>query len=281
MSLHRSTRRDFLKMQGAGAISLAMFSTFAPRWQSYAADSPNERFKIGFVGCGGMGRGDARELAYFGDVVALCDVDREHAESFQHDGNITKKPNETQVVQDYRRVLERDDIEIIGIATPDHWHVKIAVEALLAGKHVFCQKPLTLTIAENQLIRKAVEKTGKTFLVGTQQRCDVDRFMKAAALVRKGLLGKINRVVVSLDQGPNRGPFPVAEIPDPSRFDWNMFLGQAPEVEFRWERARGTFRYWYDYSGGQFTDWGAHHIDCALWALGRDKHGAGPVEIDG
>ena len=281
MSLHRSTRRDFLKTQGAGAISLAMFSTFAPRWQTYAADSPNERFKIGFVGCGGMGRGDARELAYFGDVVALCDVDREHAESFQHDGNITKKPNETQVVQDYRRVLERDDIEIIGIATPDHWHVKIAVEALLAGKHVFCQKPLTLTIAENQLIRKAVEKTGKTFLVGTQQRCDVDRFMKAAALVRKGLLGKINRVVVSLDQGPNRGPFPVAEIPDPSRFDWNMFLGQAPEVEFRWERARGTFRYWYDYSGGQFTDWGAHHIDCALWALGRDKHGAGPVEIDG
>ncbi|MBQ8363741.1 MAG: Gfo/Idh/MocA family oxidoreductase, partial [Thermoguttaceae bacterium] len=258
-----------------------MFSTFAPRWQSYAADSPNERFKIGFVGCGGMGRGDARELAYFGDVVALCDVDREHAESFQRDGNITKKPNEALVVQDYRRVLERDDIEIIGIATPDHWHVKIAVEALLAGKHVFCQKPLTLTIAENQLIRKAVEKTGKTFLVGTQQRCDVDRFMKTAALVRKGLLGKINRVVVSLDQGPNRGPFPVAELPDPSQFDWNMFLGQAPEVEFRWERARGTFRYWYDYSGGQFTDWGAHHIDCALWALDRDKHGAGPVEIDG
>jgi len=281
MSLNRSTRRDFLKMQGAGAISLAMFSTFAPRWQSYAADSPNERFKIGFIGCGGMGRGDARELAYFGDVVALCDVDREHAESFQHDGNITKKPNEALVVQDYRRVLERDDIEVIGIATPDHWHVKIAVEALLAGKHVFCQKPLTLTIAENQLIRKAVEKTGKTFLVGTQQRCDVDRFMKAAALVRKGLLGKINRVVVSLDQGPNRGPFPVAELPDPSRFDWNMFLGQAPETSFRWERARGTFRYWYDYSGGQFTDWGAHHIDCALWALDRDKHGAGPVEIDG
>ena len=281
MSLNRSTRRDFLKMQGAGAISLAMFSTFAPRWQSYAADSPNERFKLAFIGCGGMGRLDAWELANFGDFVALCDVDRGRAESFQHDGRIAKKPNETQVVQDYRRILERDDIDVVGIATPDHWHVKIAVEALLAGKHVFCQKPLTLTIAENQLIRKAVEKTGKTFLVGTQQRCDVDRFMKTAALVRKGLLGKINRVVVSLDQGPNRGPFSVAEVPDPSRFDWNMFLGQAPEVEFRWERARGTFRYWYDYSGGQFTDWGAHHIDCALWALGRDKHGAGPVEIDG
>ena len=281
MSLNRSTRRDFLKTQAAGAISLAMFSTFAPRWQSYAADSPNERFKLAFIGCGGMGGLDARELANFGDFVAFCDVDRGRAEGFKNNARITKKPNETQVVQDYRRVLERDDIEVIGIATPDHWHVKIAVEALLAGKHVFCQKPLTLTIAENQLIRKAVAKTGKTFLVGTQQRCDVDRFMKASALVRKGLLGKINRVVVSLDQGPNRGPFPVAELPDPNRFDWNMFLGQAPEVEFRWERARGTFRYWYDYSGGQFTDWGAHHIDCALWALGRDKHGAGPVEIDG
>lgn len=277
----RSTRRDFLKTQGAGAISLAMFSTFAPRWQSYAADSPNERFKIGFVGCGGMGRSDARELAHFGDVVALCDVDLERAESFQHDENVVKKPNEAQVVQDYRRVLDRDDIEIVGIATPDHWHVKIAVEALLAGKHVFCQKPLTLTIAENQLIRKAVEKTGKTFLVGTQQRCDVAHFMTATLMVRKGMLGEIKRVVVSLDQGPARGPFPVDQAPDPSRFDWNMFLGQAPEADFRWPRARGTFRYWYDYSGGQLTDWGAHHIDCALWALGRDKHGAGPVEFDG
>ncbi len=281
MSSTRSTRRDFLKVQGAGAISLAMFSTFAPRRQSYAADSPNERFKIGFIGCGGMGRGDARELAYFGDVVALCDVDREHAESFQHDERVTKKPNETQVVQDYRRVLERDDVEVIGIATPDHWHVKIAVEALLAGKHVFCQKPLTLTIAENQLIRKAVEKTGKTFLVGTQQRCWRDRFMTATLMVRKGMIGDVKRVVVSLDQGPNRGPFPVDKLPDPSRFDWNMFLGQAPETEFRWERARGTFRYWYEYSGGQFTDWGAHHIDCALWALDRDKRGAGPIEFDG
>lgn len=281
MSLNRQTRRDFLKTQGAGAISLAMFSTFAPRWQSYATDSPNERFKIGFIGCGGMGRGDARELAHFGDVVALCDVDREHAESFQHDEYVTKKPNETQVVQDYRRVLERDDIEVIGIATPDHWHVKIAVEALLAGKHVFCQKPLTLTIAENQLIRQAVKKTGKTFLVGTQQRCATGHFMTATLMVRKGMLGKMKRVVVSLDQGPARGPFPVEKTPDPSRFDWNMFLGQAPETEFRWERARGTFRYWYEYSGGQFTDWGAHHIDCALWALDRDKHGAGPIEFDG
>ena len=279
----QTTRRNFLKTQGAGAISLAMFSTFAPRWQSYAADSPNERFKIGFIGCGGMGRGDARELAQFGDVVALCDVDRKHAESFQHDEYVTKKPNETQVVQDYRRVLERDDIEVIGIATPDHWHVKIAVEALLAGKHVFCQKPLTLTIAENQLIRKAVEKTGKTFLVGTQQRCWRDRFMTAALMVRKGMIGDIKRIVVTLDEAPRNhfGPFPVADLPDPSQFDWNMYLGQAPETEFRWERARGTFRYWYDYSGGQFTDWGAHHIDCALWALDRDKHGAGPVEFDG
>ena len=283
MSLNRSTRRDFLKMQGAGAISLAMFSTFAPRWQSYAADSPNERFKLAFIGCGGMGRLDAWELANFGDFVALCDVDRGRAESFQHDGRIAKKPNETQVVQDYRRILERDDIDVVGIATPDHWHVKIAVEALLAGKHVFCQKPLTLTIAENQLIRKAVEKTGKTFLVGTQQRYAVDQFMKATALVRKGLLGQIKRVVVSLDEAPtsNFGPFPVAEVPNPNQFDWNMFLGQAPEVEFRRERTHKTFRYWYDYSGGQLTDWGVHHVDCALWALGRDKHGAGPVEIDG
>ena len=275
-----SSRRDFLKAQAVGVVSAAMCSTFSPLQtvRSYA-DSPNDRFKIGFIGCGGMGTGDAGDLARFGDIVALADVKTERLDYFKSNPNIVSKPNEVFVTQDYRRVLERDDVEIVGISTPDHWHVKIAIEALQAGKHVFCQKPLTLTIEENKLIRKAVKKYGKVFQVGTQQRADRDHFMLATLMVRKGLLGDIKRVVVTLNTGPQAGPFPVEPIPE--SLDWNMFLGQAPYVDYRASRATGAFRYWYEYSGGQFTDWGAHHIDCALWALDQLGVGKGLVEIDG
>ena len=272
----QTTRRAFLK--ASSVFPIAMFSTFNSLQQAYSADSPNERFKIAFIGCGGMGTWDAHELSEFGDMVALADVDLRHAEACRHNAGVVRNPDECFVTQDYRRILERDDIEVVGIATPDHWHVKIAVEALLAGKHVFCQKPLTLTIAENKLIRDAVAKTGKTFQVGTQQRLMKDHFMLSTLMVRKGLLGDIKRITVILHTGPEGGPFDVESIPD--ELDWNMFLGQAPYVDFRPQRSAGTFRYWYEYSGGQFTDWGAHHIDCALWALDQLGKGRGPIEYD-
>ena len=280
INLNHTTRRNFLKTQAVGVVSAAMCSTFNPfpSVSSYA-QSPNDRFKIGFIGCGGMGTGDASDLAHFGDIVALADVKQERLDYFKSNSNIVSKPDEVYVTQDYRKVLERDDVEIVGISTPDHWHVKIAIEALQAGKHVFCQKPLTLTIEENKLIRKAVKKYGKVFQVGTQQRADKNHFMLATLMVRKGLLGDIKRVVVTLNTGPKAGPFPVEAVPE--TLDWNMFLGQAPYVEYRAPRATGSFRYWYDYSGGQFTDWGAHHIDCALWALDQLGVGKGPIEIDG
>ncbi len=273
----QTSRRSFLK--AASVAPLAMFSTFAPLQRGYSADSPNERFKIGFIGCGGMGSWDAHELAEFGDMVAVADVDINRAEACRHNEGVVKKPDECMVTQDYRRLLDRDDIEVVGIATPDHWHVKIAIEALQAGKHVFCQKPLTLTIEENKLIRKAVAKYGKVFQVGTQQRLMKDHFMLATLMVRKGLLGGIKRVTVHLNTGPKGGPFPVETIPE--NIDWNFFLGQAPYTEYRASRTHGTFRYWYEYSGGQLTDWGAHHIDCALWALDQLGVGKGPIEYDG
>lgn len=273
----KSSRRSFLKT--SGAASLAMFSTFSPLQQVYSAESPNERCKIGFIGCGGMGTWDAHELSAFGDVVAVADVNLTHATNCQHNEGVVRKPNECMVTQDYRKLLERNDIEVVGIATPDHWHVKIAIEALLAGKHVFCQKPLTLTIAENKLIRKAVAQSGKVFQVGTQQRLMKNHFMLATLMVRKGLIGGVKRITVNLNTGPQGGPFKVENVPDD--LDWNFFLGQAPYAEYRPQRASGTFRYWYEYSGGQFTDWGAHHIDCALWALDQLGVGRGPIEYDG
>ena len=281
MSNHNSdqcTRRSFLKAQASGALSLALYSTFNSTQRVYSADSPNDRPKIGFIGCGGMGGGDARDLAHFGDIVAVADVNIDKAENFRANKDIVSKKDEAFATQDYRRVLDRNDIEVVGISTPDHWHVKIAIEALQAGKHVFCQKPLTLTIEENKLIRRAVKKYGKVFQVGTQQRLDKDHFMLATLMVRKGLLGRIKRVVVSLNTGPTGGPFPVAQVPQ--NLDWNMFLGQAPMVDYRPQRAAGTFRYFYEYSGGILTDWGAHHVDCALWALDQLGNGRGLVEVD-
>ena len=271
----RVTRRSILK--GAGVMPLAMFAAYSPLQKAYPVDSPNERCKIGFIGCGGMGSWDAHELAELGDMVALADADITRAQACQNNQGVVKNPSECLVTQDYRKVLERNDIEVVGIATPDHWHVKIAIEALLAGKHVFCQKPLTLTIEENKLIRKALAKTGKTFQVGAQQRSMKDHFMLATLIVRKGLLGDLKRIIVYLNTGPEGGPFQTAPIPE--SLNWDLFLGQAPYVDYIPQRGFGSFRYWYEYSGGQLTDWGAHHIDCALWACDQLGKGKGPVEF--
>ena len=214
----------------------------------------------------------------FGDIVAICDVDRRHAEEAKNDTHIGN--NRADVYSDYRKVLDRKDIDVVSVVTPDHWHSKIAIEALQAGKHVFCQKPLTLTLKENQLIRNACHAYPKlVFFVGTQQRSDRQRFLRAINMVQKGLLGKIERITAGINPGAKGGPFSTAK--PPRELDWNMWLGQAPLVEYRKERCHHDFRWWYEYSGGKFTDWGAHHVDIATWALNEDQHGHGPTEIDG
>ncbi len=225
-----------------------------------------------------MGTGDAHDINNYADIVAVCDVDSGRAATAKADPNIGK--GTADAYGDYRKVLERDDIDVVSIVTPDHWHVKIAIEALEAGKHVFCQKPLTLTLDENRLIRQACKKhDNKVFMVGTQQRSDRDLFLRAVNMVRKGLLGDISKVTVGIDGSPAGGPFPVAK--PPSELDWPMWLGQAPLVDYREKRCHYEFRWWYEYSGGKFTDWGAHHVDIATWALGLEKEGSGPVKIDG
>ena len=212
------------------------------------------------------------------DVLAVCDVDSNHANRAKNHGRIGK--GKADAYGDYRKVLERKDIDVVSVVTPDHWHVKIAIEALQAGKHVFCQKPLTLTLEENQLIRNACKKFDKqVFFIGTQQRSSRPHFLRAINMVQKGLLGKIKNIKVSIGGGDRGGPFPVAK--PPANLDWNMWLGQAPKVDYRQKRCHYQFRWWYEYSGGKFTDWGAHHVDIATWAIKQDGPGQGPIEIDG
>ncbi len=274
----KHSRRDFLKKSVAAAAAGGAVPYFCWSPRALANASANDRPRIGCIGLGGMGTVDAQEgHSHFGDIVALCDVDSRHADRAKNDREIGKGKADT--CWDYRKVLDRNDIDVVCIATPDHWHVKIAIEALQAGKHVFCQKPLTLTLEENQLIRAACKKSDKVFVVGTQQRSQRDLFLRAVNMVQKGLLGKITKITVGVNGCPTGGPFP--KVAPPKELNWDFWLGQAPKVDYIKHRCHGDFRWWYEYAGGKFTDWGAHHVDIAQWAIQCDKQGTGPVEIDG
>jgi predicted dehydrogenase len=270
-----SNRRRFLKGSAAFAATTPYFTCTR---STSAQTSQNDRPIIGGIGLGGMGSGDCRGHSRYGDVVAIADVDEKHALRARDDDAIGK--GKADVYSDYRPLLDRQDIDVVSIATPDHWHVKIAVEALQAGKHVFCQKPLTLTLEENQLIRQACERYPKqVFFVGTQQRSDRSKFLRAVNMVRRGLLGEIQKITVGIDGGAQGGPF--TKTDPPPNLDWDAWLGQAPLVDYIPQRCHGTFRWWYEYSGGKFTDWGAHHVDIATWAIDAQHRGQGPIEIDG
>lgn len=276
MEHSRTTRRNFVKTTAAVGATIPYFA-----WsnKAFANQSKNDRPRIGCIGVGSMGTGDARGHATFGDILAVCDVDKTHRERAKNDEKIGK--GKADDYEDYRKVLDRDDIDVVSIVTCDHWHVKIAVEALQAGKHVFCQKPLTLTLEENQLIRNACKKYPElVFTVGTQQRSSKNLFLRAVNMVQKGLLGKIHTVTCSIGGGDvTKHDF--VKTQSPENLNWEMWLGQAPKVDYIKERSHYQFRWWYEYSGGKFTDWGAHHIDIATWALGEDTLGSGPTTIDG
>lgn len=272
-----TTRRNFVKQAAAGAAVIASTPYFHSS-ASAAFTDKNERFNIGCIGVGSMGTGDAMGHARFGDVVAVSDVDSNHMDRARNHPEIGK--GKADAYKDYRKLLDRKDIDVVSIVTPDHWHTKMAIEALQAGKHVFCQKPLTLTLEENQLIRAACMANPKlVFVVGTQQRSDKDRFLRAVNMAQKGLLGDIKKLVCGIDGSPTGGPF--EKVAPPPQLDWDMWLGQAPAVDYMEKRCHYEYRWWYEYSGGKFTDWGAHHVDIALWAANLTENGTGAIEVDG
>jgi predicted dehydrogenase len=164
-------------------------------------------------------------------------------------------------------------VDVVTIGTPDHWHTKMVIDACRAGKDVYCEKPLTLTVAEGQLLKRVVQETGRVVQVGSWQRSD-SRFRLAVEMVRAGRIGKLLRVVVVLGKNEAGGPFTPRR--PPGNLNWNLWQGQTPDVPYLEERAHYNFRWWYEYSGGQLTDWGAHHLDVAQWAIGSE-----PVAIDG
>ncbi|TWT71128.1 putative oxidoreductase YdgJ [Crateriforma conspicua] len=278
-----STRRVFLarSIAAIGATTVAY-----PSDHALGTQEKNDRPRVAVVGVGyqpdagngkprrGRGIAIALQAQKHADLVAVCDVDGVARDAVT--GWVGKQRPET--IADYRRIIDRDDIDAVLIGTPDHWHVKIAVEALRSGKDVYCEKPVTVTIDEGKLLRKVIDETGQVFQVGTQQRSEYEsRFLTAIAMVRDGRIGKVRRVQCGIGSGRRGGPF--ATEPVPPKLDWNAWQGPAPVAKYIQQRCHRTFRFWYEYAGGQITDWGAHHVDIAQWAIGHE--GGGPVSIRG
>ncbi|WP_437184892.1 Gfo/Idh/MocA family protein [Planctomicrobium sp. SH668] len=290
-----NSRRDFLKVS-----TLAAGGALIPYWFSsqrslaeVAARSPNERLTIGCIGTGDRWRQDPyTRMKNYGDVVALCDVDQNNLnrakDRVEKDQRDAGKEPQLQLEEDYRKILERNDIDTIIIVTPDHWHSKIAIEAMQAGKDVYCEKPLTLTIHEGKQIIKVLEETQAVFQVGTQQRTEMGhRFLQAIAMIRDGRIGDVRKVTCDIGGAPTSGEIPVAPVPE--GLNWEFWLGQAPLVDFRYKatgdhyghsRCHYEFRWWYEYSGGKMTDWGAHHVDIAQWAIEQQGPTQGPVSVE-
>jgi len=263
-------RRRFLTNLSISAAALGV-----PRW-FLAAQEPakviaaGDKPGIALIGCGGRGRGIANEARAFANVVAVCDVDTARAEQ------ASKQFGGAKIFRDYRELLAAPGIDAILNGTPDHWHTAINLAAMRAGKDVYSEKPLTLTIDEGRRVVAVWKETQRVFQTGSQQRSD-EKFRLACELVRNGRVGKLQHIITSLPAGLHAGPFATAPVP-PS-LDWEVWQGQAPAREYVPQRCHQMFRYWLEYSGGTMTDWGAHHNDIALWGLGLDR--SGPVSVAG
>lgn len=291
MPTPKQNRRRFLQ-----SCTLAGAAFVTGRSQRAAGfQNANDRPRMAVVGCGSRWDqratiaqgpyGLGKEFPKFADIVAVCDVDAhrvERAQSLVKDW-LKTAPDATG---DYRQIIDRDDIDVVHIVTPDHWHAKIAIEAMLSGKDVYCEKPMTLTIAEGQQICDVCERTGRVFQVGTQQRSN-RKMLMAIALIRAGRLGELKKVQCAVGGGPTSPQLPAAK--PPQHFDWNRWVGPAGITDYHylegaqnevrsWSRSHYEFRWWYEYSGGKLTDWGAHHVDIATW--GMDKTDTGPVSVD-
>lgn len=271
MTQPATTRRTFLSGAAATAAWLTGSRLANSRRSLAAPEKPRakvERAGIGAIGLRYQGSVITHKAQEYGDIVALCDVDRHVREQARASFGSTPR-----IFEDYRELLARKDVDVVLIGTPDHWHTKMVIDACRAGKDVYCEKPLTLTLDEGKRLREVVRETGRVVQVGSWQRSD-HRFRLAVELVRQGRIGKLQHVEVVLGKNKAGGPF--AARPVPGHFNWNLWQGQTPDVPYIPERSHYTFRWWREYSGGQMTDWGAHHLDIARWGIDSD-----PMEISG
>jgi len=288
------TRRQFLRSSAVAGAAL-LGPTIVPA-SVFGANAPSERINVGCIGVGRMGLGDLREALGFKQtqVVAVCDVDSKrvkHAQKLVEEKYSTQSRNRTArgatykgcaTYKDFRELVARDDIDAVMIATPDQWHALPAIAAAKAGKDIFLQKPLTLTIQEGRVLSDTVRRYNRVFQVGSQQRSDA-RFRQACELVRNGRIGKLHTVKVGFGTDPATGQEPT--MPVPEWLDYEMWLGPAPWAAYTEKRVHPQNDYgrpgWLrilDYGSGMITGWGSHHNDIAQWGMGTEF--SGPAEIE-
>ncbi len=278
------SRRGFMQGSIAGLAAAGLPLWYAKevfaRTEAKAADEKkaDDMLVMGAIGIGSpQSRG--RQIAHDAlgtkkaKYIAICDVDANHRKNAVEE--MKKNGQDCKAYEDYREMLDNKDVQAVTIAVPDQWHALVAIEAMKKGKDVYGEKPLALTIAEGRAIANAQEKTGKVFQVGSMQRSD-HNFRLACELVRNGRLGKIKTVETRIGGNP-KGTFKTAPVPD--GLNWDFWLGPTAKVEYVPQRCHYEFRWWYEYSGGKMTDWGAHHNDIAQWGLGMDN--SGPIEVSG
>jgi predicted dehydrogenase len=273
------TRRNFLNNSAKLASSAAVLGAGAGALSSSEAEaapsvSPSDKVSIGLVGCGGMGAADLRDFLRAPEVecLAIADVDENH-----RDAGIKmvedSRGNKPDGYKDFRKIVDRKDIDVMVVATPDHWHALPTIYGCQAGKDIYVEKPLATSIAEGRAMVDAAHSNKRIVQVGTQQRSS-SHFADAVKYVQSGKLGKIRSVRAwafidwkgALGNPPNSTP--------PKTVDWDFWLGPAPKVPFNTARFHFTFRWFWAYSGGLMTDWGAHMVDVGMWAMGEDPIGA-------
>jgi predicted dehydrogenase len=275
----KTTRREFMAHSGVALGSAALAAALAEEQRLYGQTAelpranPAERIRIGHIGVRNQGRNNLR--AHLRNTVAVCDVDSNVLGEARE--TVLKANGQCAAYDDYRRLLDDKNVDAVVITTPDHWHALIAITAAQAGKHVYCEKPLSLTIAEGRAMVRAARRHRVVMQTGSQQRSD-DRFRLACELVRNGRLGRIETVRVGLPAVNFTGPA-VPDSQPPANLDYDFWLGPAPQRPYNEKRVHYLFRFFWDYSGGQLTNFGAHHLDIVQWALGMDN--AGPTSCEG
>ncbi|MDX9755633.1 MAG: Gfo/Idh/MocA family oxidoreductase [bacterium] len=261
-------RRTFIKKT---SLTIPLFSgLILASSQGAKAVSPNEKIRIGLIGSGGMGCGDLATFLRYDDVDCpiICDID---------DARITNGVAECgryrdaapDTVKDFRQVLDRKDVDAVLVCTPDHWHALPTVLGCQAGKDVYVEKPLSVSVAESRAMLTAVQENKRIAQMGTQWR-SAEHFAEAAGIVQSGELGKIRQVrawayldwIGGIGNPPDQDP--------PAGVDYDMWLGPAPKRPFNPNRFHFNFRWYWDYAGGLMTDWGVHLINVGLWAMGTE-----------
>ncbi len=278
--MKKISRRKFLTQSTKAAITAVSAPYFIPSAAlgKTGTTAPSQRLTMGVIGIGGQGMLNLRNFLTCADVqiLAVCDVDRNHLLAAKSVVDEKYQNQDCAAYNDFRELLARADLDTVMIATPDHWHALISIAAAQAGKDIYCEKPISLTIAEGRAVADTMQRYGTVYQSGTQRR-SIESFEFTVRVARSGMLGKLHTIHTYLGEGPVADVMAPETVPD--GFDYDMWLGPAPYEPYTPRRCHSTFRFIYDYSGGQLTDIGAHFNDLAQWGNNTDH--TGPVEFAG